>query len=257
MTGVPPSQVHFNVVSPRHRYISMLKYVLVHRKCDLDHPNLDILVSPRHRFYYIEKMRLINSAFFLLTTQFYRQVTSQQIYREPGATIVSCPPCGLGTGPHGTLSWVCRHHLSFTSQQLFGPISPSNVQKGGLNQQYIIHCVWSLQNDLIMELPRKRKQTNRYGGQDAMMEISDIGSSDSDDGGGGLTGRAKRKSLRNKRRRGDDDLDDEECGDGYSRGDFFKVEKNLLVYGWVSWLTWCPMNQSKERLNTNQILSPK
>jgi len=89
-----------------------------------------------------------------------------------------------------------------------------------------------MQNDLVIEIPRRRKQTNRYGEQDVMMEISDMGSSDSDDGGNGLTGRGKRRNTRHSKRRREEDLDDDECAEGgYSRADFFKVEKNLLVYG--------------------------
>ena len=38
-------------VSPRHRYISMLKVYFGSQKMQFRHPNLDILVSPRHRFY--------------------------------------------------------------------------------------------------------------------------------------------------------------------------------------------------------------
>ena len=40
MTGVPSSQVHFNV-----------KVYFGSQKMQFRHPNLDILVSPRHRFY--------------------------------------------------------------------------------------------------------------------------------------------------------------------------------------------------------------
>ena len=42
MTGVPSSQLHFNV-----------KVYFGSQKMRFRHPNLDILVSPRHRFYCI------------------------------------------------------------------------------------------------------------------------------------------------------------------------------------------------------------
>ena len=45
MTGVPSSQVHFNV-----------KVYFGSQKMRFRHPNLDILVSPRHRFYCIDHM---------------------------------------------------------------------------------------------------------------------------------------------------------------------------------------------------------
>ena len=45
MTGVPSSQVHFNV-----------KVYFGSQKMQFRHPNLDILVSPRHRFYCIKKV---------------------------------------------------------------------------------------------------------------------------------------------------------------------------------------------------------
>ena len=38
----------------------------------------------------------------------------------------------------------------------------------------------SLQNELIIEMPRQRKQTSRYGNQDSILNMSDLDTSDSD-----------------------------------------------------------------------------
>ena len=54
-------------------------------------------------------------------------------------------------------------------------------------------CIYQ-QNDLIIEMPRQRKQTSRYGKQDSILEMSDIDSSESefeDDGAIPTVGRGK------------------------------------------------------------------
>ena len=79
-------------------------------------------------------------------------------------------------------------------------------------------------------MPRKRKQTARYGNDDSIVNMSDLETSDSDedDDGKGGKGKKSRKSRRNK----DDDVDFDGTPEGfYSRSECFKVEKNLLIYG--------------------------
>jgi len=81
-----------------------------------------------------------------------------------------------------------------------------------------------LQSELIMDVPRQRKVTSRYGKHDSMLHMSDLDSSNSDDDD--LHGRVK-KAKRKKRQAGRE-------VDGsvvYTRAECFKVEKNLLVFG--------------------------
>ncbi len=93
-------------------------------------------------------------------------------------------------------------------------------------------------------MPRKRKQTARYGNQDLLKDMSDLETSDSDedyDGNGVSRGNKKlksgklgRPSRRGRRPRGDEDFEFEDVPEGcFARSDCFKVEKNLLVYGYV------------------------
>ncbi|XP_053402464.1 chromodomain-helicase-DNA-binding protein 8-like isoform X5 [Mercenaria mercenaria] len=92
--------------------------------------------------------------------------------------------------------------------------------------------------ELIVDEPRVRKRTARYGNNDSLADMSDLGSeSDSDEDG-------SRKGKKGRRgRRGDDDDEDFEkerhrakpAGTGYGRSELFKVEKGLLHYGWGRW----------------------
>jgi hypothetical protein len=86
-----------------------------------------------------------------------------------------------------------------------------------------------LQSELIMDLPRQRKVTSRYGRQDNVVDMSDLDSSNSEEEGddGSVRGR-KRK----KRGRGARDDDSHRGAITYTRSECFKVEKNLLVYGY-------------------------
>ena len=87
-----------------------------------------------------------------------------------------------------------------------------------------------LQNDLIIEMPRQRRQVNRYGKQDAAVNISDLdtsGSDDDDDVGGNSKGKRNKK----RGRQNGDDASNGDMGENYSRNDCFNVEKCLLVYG--------------------------
>jgi hypothetical protein len=102
-----------------------------------------------------------------------------------------------------------------------------------------------LQNDLIIEMPRQRKQVCRYGKQDEAVRISDLETSDSEveedeNNGTAAAGSGQRGVGGKRRRRGarDKDLDDapfmpDKTREGFSRSDCFTVEKNLLIYGYV------------------------
>ncbi|XP_061162484.1 chromodomain-helicase-DNA-binding protein 8-like [Saccostrea echinata] len=94
-------------------------------------------------------------------------------------------------------------------------------------------------NELIIQEPRQRKQTTRYGNDDNMMEMSDLDSSsnsdDDDDESRKTRSGMKKRGRPGRKRRGSDDDYDADDAEGYGRSDCFKVEKNLLVYGWGRW----------------------
>lgn len=96
-----------------------------------------------------------------------------------------------------------------------------------------------VQNELIIQEPRLRKQTARYGNDETAMEMSELESSshsEDDDEGTGLTRRGKKSSKKGRNRNKDEDADfdgEDFYGSGYGRPECFKVEKNLLVYGYV------------------------
>lgn|SRR6218665_915523 len=122
-------------------------------------------------------------------------------------------------------------HLNTRSRLLL------NALRSVLKMIVDIDCDLFMQNDLIMDLPRQRKVTARYGKQDNIVNMSelDTSNSESDDGenlstGGGAGGRrsGKRKKRGKSSRGFDDSVGKVKC---YTRSDCFKVEKNLLVYG--------------------------
>ncbi|XP_052817121.1 chromodomain-helicase-DNA-binding protein 8-like isoform X4 [Mya arenaria] len=93
--------------------------------------------------------------------------------------------------------------------------------------------------ELIVDEPRVRKRTARYGNNETMAEISDLGS-DSDSNESDEGSRKGRKTRRGRKE--DEDLDFEKerhraksSGSGYGRSELFKVEKGLLHYGWGRW----------------------
>lgn len=79
----------------------------------------------------------------------------------------------------------------------------------------------SHQNTLVIDTPRVRKQTRQYSSlRGEGGELSDL---DSDDEYPPANSRQSRASRRA----------DRHSGGGYGRTDCFRVEKHLLVYGWV------------------------
>jgi len=119
-------------------------------------------------------------------------------------------------------------------------------------------------NELIVQEPRRRTQTKRFGQDDGMMEISDVDSSEDDDEGGvsgrtrGGRGRAGR-GKKGKRGRGgfDRERDEdylEEFGPGnWRRAECFKVEKALLTYGWGRWEETVALANFKRQLTTRDV----
>ena len=96
----------------------------------------------------------------------------------------------------------------------------------------IYGTIFFIQSELIVDEPRQRRQTNRYGNDDAAMEISDLESSSGTEDENGVKVPKTRKS-RNRGKNADDDTDyaNDIPGEKYDRCECFKVEKLLLVYG--------------------------
>lgn len=83
---------------------------------------------------------------------------------------------------------------------------------GGKPVAEILYCLVPLQNSLVIDTPRVRKQTRPFSAtKDELAELSE-GESDSDE-------------TKPKLRRNYDRLN------SYGRTECFRVEKNLLVYG--------------------------
>ncbi|CAG0916765.1 unnamed protein product [Notodromas monacha] len=86
--------------------------------------------------------------------------------------------------------------------------------------------------ELIMDTPRKRTQTRRFGNDESVMDISELEtSSDSEDGG--MTTRRGRPSRPRRGRHGDEE--DPSYGSKWTKSDCIAVEKMLLTWGWGRW----------------------
>lgn len=119
-------------------------------------------------------------------------------------------------------------------------------------------------NELIVQEPRRRTQTKRFGQDDGVMEMSEAESSDDDEenvagrtrGGRGRPPRGK-KGKRGRgngyeRERDEDYL--EEFGPGnWARAECYKVEKALLTYGWGRWEEFVAMGNFRRRLTTQDV----
>ncbi|CAG0888582.1 unnamed protein product, partial [Darwinula stevensoni] len=95
--------------------------------------------------------------------------------------------------------------------------------------------------ELIVDMPRKRTQTRRFGNDETMVDISDLeSSSDTDDERGAPHTRRGRSRLGRRRGRSsyDADFNSEDADVRYgewSKSELFKVEKALLTWGWGRW----------------------
>ena len=95
-------------------------------------------------------------------------------------------------------------------------------------------------NELIVQEPRKRTQTKRFGQDDSLLEISDVDSSDDDDDSLSTRTRGSKGRLKSKKgRRGkgspgyerDEYLEDFAPGN-WTKAECYQVEKGLLSFGW-------------------------
>ncbi|KAL1425709.1 hypothetical protein MTO96_018879 [Rhipicephalus appendiculatus] len=104
-------------------------------------------------------------------------------------------------------------------------------------------------NELILQEPRRRTQTKRFGTDDNMLDLSELESSDEDDETGVRTRGSRRSRHRDspiiggRARRGGRAsrgfCEDEFLGDiapgNWTRTECFQVEKGLLTFGWGRW----------------------
>ena len=131
----------------------------------------------------------------------------------------------------------CCPDPSYITFVLVGFISMRHLQLA-LSHAKMWLVLW--QNDLIIEMPRRRKQVARYGKQDEAVHISDLETSgsdaDYDEGTLSLSQRGGRRKKRGGRHGHDYDdgsaMMSANVGEGYSRSDCFNVEKLLLVFGY-------------------------
>nr|XP_020460157.1 chromodomain-helicase-DNA-binding protein 8-like isoform X2 [Monopterus albus] len=96
-------------------------------------------------------------------------------------------------------------------------------------------------NTLVIDTPRIRKQTRQYSSLRG--EGGDLSDLDSDDEYPPINSRQSRASRRSERH----------SGGGYGRTDCFRVEKHLLVYGWVRWRDILSHARCKRRLSERDV----
>ncbi|RWS29488.1 chromodomain-helicase-DNA-binding protein 8-like protein, partial [Leptotrombidium deliense] len=117
-------------------------------------------------------------------------------------------------------------------------------------------------NELIVQEPRKRTQTKRFGQDDSMLDISDVESSDDDDDVAmrtrGSRGRLKGKKGRKGRgggyeREKDEDYLEEFGPGNWTRAECYKVEKGLLTFGWARWDEFLILGNFRRRLSRQDV----
>ncbi|XP_008835813.1 chromodomain-helicase-DNA-binding protein 7 isoform X2 [Nannospalax galili] len=91
-------------------------------------------------------------------------------------------------------------------------------------------------NNLVIDTPRVRKQTRLYSAvkEDELMEFSDLESE------------AEEKPCAKPRR-------PQDKSQGYARSECFRVEKNLLVYGWGRWTDILSHGRYKRQLTEQDV----
>ncbi|CAH1277583.1 CHD7 [Branchiostoma lanceolatum] len=106
-------------------------------------------------------------------------------------------------------------------------------------------------DDRIIEMPRVRKQTKRYAtsATDEMLDFSDSDTleSDAESEGGGKGKKGKKDKGKSSTRSGH--------SSGWSRVECFRVEKNLLVYGWGRWSDILRTGRFKRNLSEQEVES--
>ena len=118
-------------------------------------------------------------------------------------------------------------------------------------------------NELIVQEPRRRTQTRRFGQDDGVMDISENDSSDDDEDNvagrtrGGGRGRGSGKGKKGKKGRAGLDREEELLGEfapgNWARSECFKVEKALLTYGWGRWEEFLTYGNFRRNLTVQNV----
>ncbi|KAG8200736.1 hypothetical protein JTE90_022342 [Oedothorax gibbosus] len=103
-------------------------------------------------------------------------------------------------------------------------------------------------NELIVQEPRRRTQTRRFGTDD-IIDLSELESSDEDDENISSRTRGGKKGKKGKGRgRDDDDFMDDLPPGNWTRAECYKMEKGLLTFGWGRWDECMALGQFRRRM---------
>ena len=119
-------------------------------------------------------------------------------------------------------------------------------------------------NELIVQEPRRRTQTKRFGADDSVLDMSELESSDEDDDSVSMRTRGGRcrlpKGKKNRKGRGggyererDEDYLQEFGPGNWTRAECYKVEKGLLTFGWGRWDECLMIGNFRRRLSRQDI----
>ncbi|RWS09516.1 Kismet-like protein [Dinothrombium tinctorium] len=118
-------------------------------------------------------------------------------------------------------------------------------------------------NELIVQEPRKRTQTKRFGQDDSLLDISDVDSSDDDDDVAMRTRGSRGRPLRGKKgrkgrgggyeREKDEDYLEEFGPGNWTRAECYKVEKGLLTFGWERWDEFLMLGNFRRHLSRQDV----
>jgi chromodomain-helicase-DNA-binding protein 7 len=116
---------------------------------------------------------------------------------------------------------------------------------------------------LIVQEPRRRTQTRRFGQDDGVMEMSEGDSSGDDSDNvsgrtrGGGRGRSSGKGKKGKKGRAGLDREEELLGEfgpgNWARSECFKIEKALLTYGWGRWEEFLAYGNFRRNLTVQNV----
>jgi chromodomain-helicase-DNA-binding protein 7 len=122
-------------------------------------------------------------------------------------------------------------------------------------------------NELIVQEPRRRTQTKRFGADDAVLDMSELESSDEDDDSVSMRTRGGRNSRLPKGKKGkkgrgggyererDEDYMQEFGPGNWTRAECYKVEKGLLTFGWGRWAECLILGNFRRQLSRLDVES--
>ncbi|XP_054164988.1 chromodomain-helicase-DNA-binding protein 7-like isoform X2 [Oppia nitens] len=121
-------------------------------------------------------------------------------------------------------------------------------------------------NELIVQEPRRRTQTKRFGADDAVLDMSELESSDEDEDSVSTRTRGGKQRLpkgkKGKKGRGggyererDEDYMQEFGPGNWTRAECYKVEKGLLTFGWGRWAECLILGNFRRQLTRMDVES--